>query len=277
MKDKIIKTVNYGIKLKNLYDDYHISAYSSQAAFFVMLSAIPLLMLAIIIASTFFPYTPSEVNEFFKDFFTEDVSIFVSEILNEILAQSTAPLASFTTVILLWTSLKGVRSIGDGVGTIYNSEKEYNIVQLTIRSALFTVIMIFVWIMSLAFFVFAYPLEIFVENFLGGRGEFILTLLNLKNIIFFITLTLMFSAAYKLLARSSISFKNQLYGAGIAAGGWILFSYGFSIYLTYFSSYSRIYGSLGAVIIFMLWLYMCMNILLCGALFNKIRINHYKI
>ncbi|MEG0019288.1 MAG: YhjD/YihY/BrkB family envelope integrity protein, partial [Oscillospiraceae bacterium] len=60
-------------------------------------------------------------------------------------------------------------------------------------------------------------------------------------------------------------------GAAIASGGWLIFSFGYSIYINYFSSYASLYGSLGALMLFMLWLYMCMNILLVGALINKLR------
>ena len=67
-----------------------------------------------------------------------------------------------------------------------------------------------------------------------------------------------------------MNFKSHLPGAMVASAGWIVYSFGYSVYIKHFSSYSALYGSLGAVMLFMLWLYMCMNILLCGALLNKI-------
>lgn len=111
-----------------------------------------------------------------------------------------------------------------------------------------------------------------MQSILQGRGSIILTLLNLRNIIFFFTLTFLFALAYKSLAKSNISFLQQLPGAAFASGGWILFSFGFSIYIGYFSNYTYFYGSFGAAMLFMLWLYMCMNILLIGALINKLRL-----
>ena len=93
----------------------------------------------------------------------------------------------------------------------------------------------------------------------------------MRSVIFFLALTVLFATAYKALAKSRLSFVQQLPGAALAAAGWILYSFGYSIYIRYFSRYSALYGSLGAVMLLMLWLYMCMNILLCGALFNRLR------
>jgi len=44
----------------------------------------------------------------------------------------------------------------------------------------------------------------------------------------------------------------------------IITSYGFSIYLQYFSTYNKIYGSIGTVMIVMLWFYLNSYILLLG-------------
>lgn len=63
---------------------------------------------------------------------------------------------------------------------------------------------------------------------------------------------------------------DQIPGAFIAASGWMLYSYFYSLYIVYFPNASYIYGSLAAVILFMLWVYFCMIIFLVGAEINKI-------
>ena len=61
---------------------------------------------------------------------------------------------------------------------------------------------------------------------------------------------------------------NQFPGAIFATFGWSLFSFVYSIYISYFSNFSSTYGSLAAIVLIMLWLYICMNITLLGAEIN---------
>jgi len=58
-------------------------------------------------------------------------------------------------------------------------------------------------------------------------------------------------------------------GAAVAVVLWLLVSFGFRLYLQYFNSYSRTYGSLGAVIILMLWLYFTGAAVLIGGEVNS--------
>lgn len=57
-------------------------------------------------------------------------------------------------------------------------------------------------------------------------------------------------------------------GSIVAALLWALVSFAFSVYLENFSSYNRIYGSIGAVIALMMWLYLSAYIVLFGAILN---------
>jgi membrane protein len=50
---------------------------------------------------------------------------------------------------------------------------------------------------------------------------------------------------------------------------WIVASLGFSVYLKFFNSYSKTYGSLGAVIILMLWFYLTGMAILIGGEVNS--------
>ena len=52
-------------------------------------------------------------------------------------------------------------------------------------------------------------------------------------------------------------------GAAFGAGGWVLFSYFFSLFVENFSNFS-IYGSLATLVILMFWLFFCMYILFLG-------------
>jgi membrane protein len=58
-------------------------------------------------------------------------------------------------------------------------------------------------------------------------------------------------------------------GALVAVLLWIVASWGFRIYLRYFNSYNATYGSLGAVVILMLWLYLTGAAILIGAEVNS--------
>ncbi len=58
-------------------------------------------------------------------------------------------------------------------------------------------------------------------------------------------------------------------GAAIGVALWLLVSLGFRIYLQFFDSYSKTYGSLGAVIILMLWLYFTGAAVLIGGEINS--------
>ena len=51
---------------------------------------------------------------------------------------------------------------------------------------------------------------------------------------------------------------------------WLLLTNGFRLYLDYFNTYNRAYGSLGAVIILMLWLYLTGVALLVGGTINAV-------
>ncbi len=57
-------------------------------------------------------------------------------------------------------------------------------------------------------------------------------------------------------------------GAVIATLLWMLTSFGFSLYVAYVSNYSATYGSLSAVVVFLMWLYLSAYGALLGALIN---------
>lgn len=62
--------------------------------------------------------------------------------------------------------------------------------------------------------------------------------------------------------------SEHLPGAFLAAALWVLASLGFSAYVSHFSTYNATYGTLGAIVVLLVWLYVCSLAVLIGALFN---------
>ena len=62
--------------------------------------------------------------------------------------------------------------------------------------------------------------------------------------------------------------RSQLPGTIFATAGWLVFSRVFSFYIVHFWRLSYIYGSLTAVILIILWLYVIINLLFIGAGIN---------
>jgi membrane protein len=104
-----------------------------------------------------------------------------------------------------------------------------------------------------------------------------------KEVIAFFLLTLIFSLLYFFVAKgvfssrlfrwdksAKVKLASQIPGAAIAAAGWILFSFFYSLYFENFPRLSFLYGGLAAIVFFMLWIYFCMLILLSGAEINKL-------
>jgi membrane protein len=66
-------------------------------------------------------------------------------------------------------------------------------------------------------------------------------------------------------SREQARWRWVSWGAVFATIGWVAVSLGFSFYVSHFSSYDKTYGSLGAVIVLMMWLYLTAYIVLIGA------------
>ena len=108
------------------------------------------------------------------------------------------------------------------------------------------------------------------NSFFPNLKGLVYIIASLRFILGFIILVLFFSIIYKSMPCKKMKILDQIPGAVIASAGWVSFSILFSFYVDNFSHYSNVYGSLTAIIVLMLWLYICMYIMFIGAEINCI-------
>ena len=77
--------------------------------------------------------------------------------------------------------------------------------------------------------------------------------------------TFFFALSYKFLSRRKLSFKSVLVGGLTATILWEILKHIFGVYIVRIKLYSVIYGSIGSLILLMLWLYYSILVYLLGA------------
>lgn len=257
-------------RMLNVIQRDRLTVYAGQASYFALMSSVPLVMLVVSLFGAIYPLDSEAIFALTAEFLPEQLRDFGGKFLNDIFSGSAVPLASVSTVVLLWAASRGVRSIGEGIQNIFDEGARRSYVRNVVVSLIYTLAFLLLILFALLMLVFGAPLQDLIRRLLGENSPLNLVF-DLKNIIFFVLLTLVFMLSYSGLAKSGIRFRDQFAGAAVAAGGWLLFSFFFSIYIKYFSKYPYLYGSLAALLLLMLWLNSLMNILLFGAELNKWR------
>jgi membrane protein len=256
-----------GLLSRKIRDD-HVAAFSAQAAFFIIISFFPFIMLLLSMIQ-FFPIEESAMMRLFTQVFPTAVNSMMLSVIDEIYdtAVSTT-LISITAITTLWSAGKGFLAIMKGLNSVNEIKETRHYFFLRAISALYTLAFAVMLIATMILFVFGNRLYLWIEQKLPVLMDTALIIISLRTIVGLIILIVFFLFIYTAIPNRKTRVMNELPGAMLCAAGWMGFSYAFSYYIDNFANYASSYGSLTAVVLFMLWMYFCMYILFLGAEFN---------
>ena len=245
----------------------HVGAYAAQAAYFLIMSFIPfVLFLTTIIRYT--PLTYNMVSETIRAFVPHNIQNFVLTIVSEVYGRSTA-VVPISAIMALWSAGKAMQALTNGLNTIYHVKETRNWLINRLYAVVYTFMFSIAIIASLLLLVLGNQIQTMALKYVPFVGRIIGRVIGARTALVFAGLFLIFLILYKMLPNRKATFKSQVPGAVLIAAGWSLFSYFFSLYFELFPGFSNMYGSLTALIMVMLWLYICMNLLLYGAEINS--------
>ncbi len=260
--------INIIKKTFNRLTKHNIAVYASQATLFVIISAIPFMMLLISLLKFFVPFDKADVLDLGYAFMPGDVLPLLHNILDEVFSGATIPIVSVTTITALWAASKGMMALVQGLESVYESGAGRGYIKTRLLSLAYTAAFVIIIMATLLFFVLGGYVIKFTAVHFPVVSYVIKLVYTFPVIIYFMILTVIFALLYRMLPGKNLSLLNQFPGAAFSSCGWIIFSTAFSFYINKFTDYSYIYGSLTAVVLLMLWLYFCMNIFLLGAEIN---------
>lgn len=244
----------------------HISAYASSCAFFIFLSLFPILLLICAIL----PYTNLTADNlvfYLKEILPGVIEPMAQSMVYEVYDRSIA-IISISALGALWSAGKGILALLRGLNVIHKVEETRNYVLLRIRASIYTLIMLVAVLFSLMIIGLGQYLVGIIVSYVPQIQLFLEFLLSIRHVFTVVILEVVFVMIFTWLPNGKVKWRNQIPGALVVGIGWTVFSTVFSVYVGKFAAFSM-YGSMATVIVLMLWLYICMYIVLLGALINK--------
>jgi membrane protein len=172
----------------------------------------------------------------------------------------------------LWSASAYVGSFMRASNMIYQVEERRFWKNTPLRIAITVLMVLLLAIVSVAI-VLTGPLASAVGNVIGLSSVAVTVWSIAKWPVLVVLVMTIISVLFYLApnVRQPGGYRWVTPGAVIAVLAWIAASIGFAVYVAFFGSYNKTYGSLGAVIIFLVWLYISNNALLFGVLINAER------
>jgi membrane protein len=171
----------------------------------------------------------------------------------------------FALAVAVWSANAGMKAVFDALNVVYEEDEMRSFLKLNAVSLAFTFGALAAALVALGLVV-VFPLAL---AYLGAQGLQAALISVLRWPLLFALIVAGLSLLYRFgPSRRSAAWRWLSAGAVVAALAWIGGSLAFSYYLANFTDYNATYGSLGAVIGLMMWMWLSVVVILLGAELN---------
>ncbi|ULR46947.1 YihY/virulence factor BrkB family protein [Rhizobium sp. K102] len=167
--------------------------------------------------------------------------------------------------IALWSTHNGTLAIFDAMNVAYEEDEKRSLVRLNLIGLCFTLCAVFFAVLMVAL-VGVMPLVLsflWLDQFKEQMALLLRWPLLLLVVVVAIMLVYRFGPS-----REPARVRWMTWGAALTTLAWAVMSLGFSFYLEHFANYNATYGTLGALIGFLIWIWLSVVILIVGAELN---------
>jgi membrane protein len=168
----------------------------------------------------------------------------------------------FGLAVSLWSANAGMKALFDALNVVYGEKEKRGFIKLNVISLAFTIGALLFMVLALA----AITVLPVVLNALGlaTATEWLIELGKWPLLLTGVALGIAFVYRYGP-SREKPQWRWVTWGSAVAAIAWLIMSLLFSWYSANFGSYDKTYGSLGAAIGFMTWMWLSSTVILVGA------------
>ncbi len=252
--------------VKQQLSDDNLSIVAAGVAFYFLLAVFPALTAMVsLYGLAFDPQQVSEQINRLSAFVPGQAVDLLTGQLGELVSTNRSALGLGVAgglLLALWSSSVGVRKLMDALNVAYDEKEKRSFLHRTALALALTLGAIVIGVLAMATIVLLPA----VDSFLG-LGELLQTTIGILR---WPLVAVLFALALGVLYRFGPSRDHARWawiswGAGVATVLWVVGSALFSWYVSNFGNYNKSYGSMGAVVILLMWFLLCAYVTLIGA------------
>lgn len=244
-----------------------INGLSAQLSYFLLLSLFPLLIVIFTLLA-YIPVPHEDMLGLIRKFAPAETMKFIEKNIKEIMSRRNGGLLSFGIIGTIWSASNGIHAIVTAFNKAYNVKESRSFIVARGTAILLTLGMIFVFILAAVLPIFGKEIGFFLFSQLGYSTQFLKWWNTLSWAVSALILFVMFTGLYWIAPNVKLRCRSAFPGAAFATFGWMIASLGLSFYVGNFGNYSLTYGSIGTVIVLMIWLYISAFIIIIGGEIN---------
>ncbi|MFS0727335.1 YihY/virulence factor BrkB family protein [Paenibacillus sp. 1P07SE] len=261
------KTVDFVKRMIVRFQADEVPALGAQLSYYLVLSFFPFLIFTV----TLLGFAQVSGEQFIQEMVmmlpTETANT-VSSILDEVALSSSGAVLSFGILGTIWAASNGVNAMMKGLNKAYDEEETRPFWKVRGISIILTLVLSIVIILAMVMLVFGRGIGTYLFELFDFPAGFETAWSVFKLVVPLLGMIAVFTLLFWIAPNRKIRIKDVIPGAVFTTLGWIATSLGFSFYVNNFGNYTNTYGSIGGVIVLLIWLYISSIIIMTGGEIN---------
>ena len=263
------KAMGFAKELGSEFKKDKATTLAAAQAYYYLLAIVPLLILLLAILP-YLQIDPQRAVDFIGTILPGEVASTFEDTIVSVVTTPSGGLLTFGILGTLWSASNALTAFIDATNQAYGVEETRSFIKLKATAIVLTLGMLVAVIVALILPIFGGTIIDMIKNFLNLPQQTEIIFQVLRWVISIAVMSIVLALMYKFAPDKHFPFKEVIIGAVIATVLWQVVSFLFSIYVSNFGSYSATYGSLGGLIVLMLWFFLTGLILVIGAEINAI-------
>ncbi|MBS8264437.1 YihY/virulence factor BrkB family protein [Mesobacillus boroniphilus] len=242
---------------------------AAQQAYYYMLSLFPLLILLIAIV----PYLnidPQKAINVVNKLLPSQSAELLRDNVVKLVSERNGGLLTFGIIGTIWSASSGMNAFIRAMNIAFDVKETRSFIKARLVSIMLTFGLILAFVVALLLPVFGRVILDTVQSIIQIPEPFDIVFNIVRWVVAIVVMAAVLAGLYRVAPNKHYPFKHVIPGAVFATVVWQLISLGFSFYVSNFGNYSATYGSIGGVIVLMLWLFLTGLALVLGGEINAI-------
>ena len=242
-------------------------ALGAQMAYYLILSFFPFLIFLIALIG-YSPISSQQALEGLLAILPDEAYILVRDTVVDIVDAKTGGLVPISGILSLWFASNGIGSIITGLNKAYDEVEGRPFWKVKLISIGFTLLLTLTIIFSFVLLIFGGVIKRQLIDGMELKPIYQGIWDTGRYIFISMVILLVFIGLYRFTPSRKMTWREVIPGAIFSTLGWLGASLAFAYYVDNFGNYSKFYGSIGGVVILLIWLYFSAVILLLGGELN---------